>query len=96
MLQTKSLRPPIVTLEETEAIIGSGDVIRKANALAEILGERTNSETMPPSIGSELRPTGINLPSAESISAVKLVLTSPGERILQVCAEEAFCPFFGS
>ena len=96
VLQTKSLWRLIVTEEETEATIGSGDVTRTAKALAEILGSKVNSETTPASIERELMPTGMNFPSADKTSNVNVVLTSPGVRIRNVCEAEAFCPALGS
>ena len=89
VLQTKSLWRLIVTEEETEATIGSADVIRTAKALAEIFGSKENSETTPASIERELMPTGMNFPSADKTSKVNVVFTSPGVRIRNVCEAEA-------
>jgi hypothetical protein len=79
-----------MTDDETEATIGSAEVIRTAKAFAEILGANENSETTPASIERELIPTGTKMPSADKTSSVNVVLTSPGVRIRNVCDAEAF------
>jgi hypothetical protein len=90
VLHTKSLCLFTVTVDKTEARIGSGDVIRTAKALAEIFGANENSETTPALIDRELIPTGIKLPSEDKTSRVNVVSTSPGVRIRKVCDEDAF------
>ena len=93
VLQTNSLCPESVIVDEIAATTGSSDVMRTANALAEILGANENSETLPELIFCELRPTGMKLPSEDKTSAVKFASMSEVERIRKVCVLKFFPPF---
>ena len=94
VLHVKSLPPPIATDDSTAATTGSVEVIFRAKADEEILGEKVNSVTSPAETLREFKPTGMNTPSAERSSTVTLASTSPGVRTLRTCAGAAPCPAF--
>ena len=94
VLHVKSLLPPTATEDSTAATIGSVDVIFSAKTGEAILGEKLNSVTNPAVTVLELRPTGINTPSAESSSTVIFASTSPGVKTLRTLVDPVLCPGF--
>jgi hypothetical protein len=90
VLQRKSFRPLMVTLEDIAATTGSSDLIRTAKALADKLGFMVKAVTEPADIFRESKPTGTNFPSADKSSSVKIASESAGARIRRVCDPAAF------